>query len=110
MLTKPTGWGGFATIPLQAAPMQDTPEFALGLAMGFIKSGQLVSGPGLELFETHLREAGGKKAREVLEEMAEGLFAFRALVYLLAAFDIWQARDRSREQALDRTRDSLTGV
>ena len=112
MLTKPTGWGGFETLPLQSAPLQDIPQFALGQALGFIKGGQLVSGPGLELFENHLRDAAGKKAKVVVEEMPESLFAFRALMFLLSAFDTWKPIiDREWQEAPpDRIRDKLTGV
>ncbi|MCB2226675.1 MAG: hypothetical protein KQH53_08350 [Desulfarculaceae bacterium] len=110
MLTKPTGWGGFETLPLQPAPQQDAPQIALGLAMGFIKGGQLVSGPGLELFEKHLRVAAGMSYQEVGEAMVESLFAFHALVFLISAFHTWQVQPAREERPIDRTRDSLTGV
>ena len=110
MLTKPTGWGGFETIPLQTAPFASDPDYALGMVSVFITHGHLVTGPGLGLFETHLREAAGKGHKEAREAMVESLFAFRALVFLISAFDTWKPQASQEEQPMDRTRDSLTGV
>lgn len=111
MLTRPTGWGGWETLSLINAPYRDDPRYGLGRATGMITGGRLSARPGFEVLEPQLREAAGRPYTEVLDEMPDNLFAFRALVFLLSAMDAWQIpQEHEEEGSLDRIRDKLTGV
>ncbi|KMY67116.1 hypothetical protein AAU61_14410 [Desulfocarbo indianensis] len=108
-LSQAEAWGGRGGLALDAAPYQDLPGFAVGLARDWLKPGRLAIMPGLERLEAQLKQLAALSTDQVVERLPE-LHAYRALVFLLSAFDAHPLEPAARTALHLAPADELTGI
>lgn len=109
-LTELESWGGRSGLCFDAAPYQDLPAFfAVGIARGWV-SERLSMMPKLEVLKTQLSRLKSLSPDQVVEELPD-LQAYRALVFLLSAFDAYPMQTNAARLPLTRQpADELTGI